>query len=258
MIKKDLRKNIVIHSKDNINLLGLLQIPITPKNPPLVICFHDLGSHKYGFHHYLVHLSKLLVKVGIASLRVDFRGSGDSDGKLSESVLDLLEDALNIIQNPLNLSEINIEKIGLFESSLGGSLALLSLKTYSKALALWTLIVSGKKWSNDFLNNTKNKKEELYSHEVSLNFQEQFLNMDLSSNIKNLPSHLKILHMHEVLDGIVSINHQKAFIQSIDKNKSSLTIKSYENASHSLGAFSKKSNVLNEIVTWFTNQLKIS
>ena len=259
MIKKDLRKNVIISSTKDTNLFGLLQVPFVSKTPPLVICFHGLGSHKYGSKQYLVHLSKLLSNMGIASLRVDFRGSGDSDGELSTSSLrDLLDDALKIIHTSLNLVEINTEKIGLFGSSLGGSLALLSLETYGsliKALALWAPVISGKIWLNDFLKNPKSKKNELNSHNISPSFQEQFLNMNTIPIIKNIPSHLKILHMHGMQDDIVSINHQKMFLKVINKYKTSLTIKSYENASHSLGTFSKTSKILNEITTWFSNQL---
>lgn len=260
MFKKDLRKNVIISSAYDTDLFGLLQVPRTPKKPPLVICFHGLGSHKYGSKHYLVDLSKLLALSGIASLRVDFRGSGDSEGEFKEaSLTDFLDDALNIILNSLNFPEINKEQIGIFGSSLGASLALLSLKTYSEyiqALALWAPVISGEIWLNDFLTKSKEQTEEAFkSFNVSLNFQEQFLNMNIIPIIQTLPTHLKILHMHGKLDDTVSVHHQEAFEKAVDKNINNLTVRCYENASHLLGTFSKQSNILNEITKWFSTRL---
>ncbi len=47
---------------------------------PLVIISHGLTGNKYGSHNLWVGLSRHLAENGVASIRFDFRGNGDSDG----------------------------------------------------------------------------------------------------------------------------------------------------------------------------------
>lgn len=80
---------------NNEIIRGFVHIPhgIT-QSTKLLIISHGLTGNKYGSHNLWVALSRYLVDKGIASIRFDFRGNGDSDGlhqdiTVSKEVVDL-------------------------------------------------------------------------------------------------------------------------------------------------------------------------
>lgn len=62
---------------------AVLNIPDSINNsdfPAIILC-HGTGSHKDEVGNMFVHLSKMLAKKGIASIRFDFAGCGDSSAQ---------------------------------------------------------------------------------------------------------------------------------------------------------------------------------
>ena len=55
---------------------------------PVVVICHGLGGNKIGQFQYNVLFSEMLAEYGIASVRFDFRGSGDSEGEFAETTLE--------------------------------------------------------------------------------------------------------------------------------------------------------------------------
>jgi dienelactone hydrolase len=63
-----------------------------------VITLHGWGGYRIGPHRMQVKLCRRLAEAGIASLRFDFRGRGDSTGEQSSATLDtMIEDATSAI-----------------------------------------------------------------------------------------------------------------------------------------------------------------
>src|SRR5262245_53155 len=69
----------------NQKLFGILHLPLTETKVPAVLFCHGRGGNKSGKFRFYVELAELLTKAGIAALRVDFRGSGDSEGNFSDT-----------------------------------------------------------------------------------------------------------------------------------------------------------------------------
>jgi uncharacterized protein len=70
-----------------MNMVCTLVIPNTPHKPPIAITMNGFGEDRFyklvpgtGGEHYYDRLSRILAEQGIATLRVDYRGSGASDG----------------------------------------------------------------------------------------------------------------------------------------------------------------------------------
>jgi|SRR5699024_4378416 len=79
-----MEKNISIKNQNySYEISAVLNIPDSINNSgfPAVILCHGTGSHKDEVGDMFVHLSKILAKKGIASIRFDFAGCGDSSAQ---------------------------------------------------------------------------------------------------------------------------------------------------------------------------------
>src|SRR3989344_668443 len=123
-------KTIFQNSKGE-NLAGLLSD--VGKDKIAVLCHgHSSGKHNKSFEN----LVPILNKKGISTLRFDFYGNGESDGKFEES--DLSESIDDTLQAIKLVKEKGFKKIILLGSSFGG---LSSTITASKSKDLYALVL---------------------------------------------------------------------------------------------------------------------
>lgn len=115
-----MKRHVEIES-NGYTLRGYLHLPDNIKNPPLVCIFHGFTGNKMEDHFYFVRLSRELESKGVASLRMDFMGSGESDGNFVDMTPETeIEDGKNIIDWAYNLKEIDKNNISIFGFSMGG------------------------------------------------------------------------------------------------------------------------------------------
>ena len=108
-----------------LTLRGMLHMPDSATHKvPVVVIFHGFTGNKMEPHFIFVKLSRMLEKKGIASVRFDFGGSGESDGYFINMTLSgEIRDAHNILDYVKKLDGIDPERIGLVGLSMGGSVA---------------------------------------------------------------------------------------------------------------------------------------
>jgi dienelactone hydrolase len=88
---------------------------------------HGFGSHKDEVGDMYKRLAEALSKQGIASLRIDFRGWGESAGKMEESTLQgQVDDAATAYTYFQGLPFVDQARIGVVGFSLGGGIAVVS------------------------------------------------------------------------------------------------------------------------------------
>ena len=136
-----MQKAVEIESR-NLTLRGMLHIPDNASGKVPVVCiFHWFTGTKVEPHFIFVKLSRRLEKAGIASLRFDFGGSGESDGDFEDmTILTELEDAKAILDYAKSLPFADAERIGVVGLSMGGTVASLlagDRKEDVAALCLW-------------------------------------------------------------------------------------------------------------------------
>jgi uncharacterized protein len=121
---------------------GMLHLPLEVNAPvPAVLILHGFTGQRMEPHRLFVLFSRLLAEHGIASLRFDFRGSGESEGGFDEMTPSReVEDVIAAYQFLRSRPEIDSAKLGLLGLSMGGMVAALSVARPDlefAALSLW-------------------------------------------------------------------------------------------------------------------------
>jgi pimeloyl-ACP methyl ester carboxylesterase len=117
-----------INSKDDIKLAGTLTLPKDADNVPAVILISGSGpqdrDESFMTHKPFLVLADYLTRNGIAVLRFDDRGFGESEGDHSSATsLDFASDVEAAFQYLTKRQEIDKNQIGLAGHSEGGLIA---------------------------------------------------------------------------------------------------------------------------------------
>jgi uncharacterized protein len=136
-----MQKAVEIQSNE-LTLRGMLHIPNSARQKTPIVCiFHGFTGNKMEPHFIFVKLSRMLEAIGIASVRFDFSGSGESDGDfVNMTISKELEDAKNILDYVKSLDFVDESKIGIVGLSMGGAVASMLAGDRNediKTLCLW-------------------------------------------------------------------------------------------------------------------------
>ena len=113
----------------------------------VVVFCHAFGEEKKNPHRVFVETARALAERGIASVRFDFAGCGDSSGDLRDATVGLwLEDLAAVLEDCAEMADAGAPRIVL-GLRLGASLAatFAAGRADVAALALWHPIAHGKK-----------------------------------------------------------------------------------------------------------------
>jgi len=142
-------ESIVTFTNEGMTVVGSLTIPGTSHLPPIVITMNGFGGDRNDVvipgtdEPFFKRFARILAEQGIASLRIDFRGSGDSDGEyqmtsFSTQISDALA-ALDYIENNLK-HQVDTKSIGMMGFSQGGLVGSTSAARDKRvdSLVLWS------------------------------------------------------------------------------------------------------------------------
>lgn len=123
-------------------LVGMVHLPDAPRPTsgfPSVVMLHGLGGDRSEYGRLFTLASRFFAAGGLASLRFDFRGNGDSDGDHAEvTITREVEDTFAAADYLRGLPEIDPERVSLLGYSLGGMVAALAAQHVKPhRLALW-------------------------------------------------------------------------------------------------------------------------
>lgn len=130
-------------SVDGQRLYGMLHTPdasAPAQGWPSVLFLHGFTGNRIEGHRNFVLFSRLLASRGIASLRFDCRGSGESQGDFSEmTVSSEVQDALAAAEYLRRQPNIDPQRVMLLGFSMGAIVASLALREMKPhRLALWS------------------------------------------------------------------------------------------------------------------------
>ncbi len=135
----------VVFKNHVMDIYGVLHAPVAAKKKavPIVVFCHGFTGTKVEPHRIFVKMARDLVSRGIAALRFDFRGSGDSEGNFEDMTLSgEISDAVKALDWVVQNAEqegLDAERIGLLGLSMGGLVAACTAAKDRrvKALTLW-------------------------------------------------------------------------------------------------------------------------
>ena len=118
-------ENISFQS-DGLKIAGLVDIPADYKpseRRPAFIVLHGFGGNKDGQGQAVV--AKQFTQWGYVTLRIDFRGCGESEGERGRIIcLDQVADTRNALSYLATRAEVDPQRIGLVGSSFGAAVAI--------------------------------------------------------------------------------------------------------------------------------------
>ena len=128
--------------RDGLTLRGMLHIPKdVSQKVPMVILLHGFCDDRNEINFVHNELSLRLCDAGIASVRFDMNGSGESDGRFEDmTVSSEILDAQAMLRYVRSLDFVDTKKIALHGCSLGGCVASMvagKCKDQIRALSLW-------------------------------------------------------------------------------------------------------------------------
>ncbi|MGE3954529.1 MAG: alpha/beta hydrolase family protein [Parachlamydiales bacterium] len=235
---------------DSLRLSAVLHLPST-RPCPAVLLAHGYGGNKIGYRRRYVHLARLLAERGIATLRLDQRGSGDSDGLFSEISIEGLVSDLLLGYGFLE-SHPSITTIGMLGSSFGAPLAIrTAAKAPVQSLALWAGLADGALW----LSEWKGSQEALEDHfrcgeeGPPLQLLEEF--KALRSDVEAASLGVPLFSAHGERDPVVAISHQEAYRRARPDG----TFLKFPKSDHAFRDEGERAQLLEATASWFQKTL---
>jgi uncharacterized protein len=239
-------------------LRGVLHKPGAKKGrrAPGVVFFHGFTGDRMESHWIFVKCARALAKAGIASLRFDFYGSGESDGDFREVTLPgEIADARSAVEFFRKQKGIDRERLGLCGLSMGGAVAAsVAAGSKARALVLWSALAHPKGLRRLAEVNTHplpNGAREYNAHEVSRRFLETAEKVRPLEAIRRFTAPTLIIHPEK--DEHLPLHHPEDFFRASGaKVKEKIII---PGADHTYTSVSWEREVIAQTVGWFSRHL---
>lgn len=239
--------------------------PAHLKKYPAVLLCHGLGGHKVGRYRVYVSLAKHLAELGIATLRIDFRGSGDSEGEFHDMTLEgEVSDALEGMKFLQEHKNVDPSRLAIVGRSLGSAVAVITASRFQKmkSMCLWAPVFDGHAWEEKWkkvhaLDIHPSHKEELMTIEgqtPGYEFFKQFFNMKLEHEIQKLHP-VPMLLIHGSQDTVVTIDHSEKYLKARLNADSETKYIQLPNSDHHFSNIADRQKALEETCKWLSSTL---
>lgn len=262
--KHEERESITL-TNEGQKIFGIFHRPLVRKPYPAVLMCHGLAGHKTGRYRLYVDLAEQLTAYGIAALRLDFRGSGDSEGDFSSMTLTgEVSDALLGMQWLRDCPDVDETRIGLFGRSLGGAVAVIAAAEFDhcKSLALWCSIFSGDQWHDKWamVKNNDGHPEHLTAlrtingQVAGLPFFEELFAMQLKPCLAKLAD-IPLLDIHGLKDEVVFPFQAEAYKAERKDSSAPSKFIFMPETDHDFSHLGERKKAIQETCLWFQSTL---
>jgi alpha/beta superfamily hydrolase len=144
-------KTVSLHV-DGQKVVGTLEVPDGTAKPAVILLLHGFNGNRNELEipalkqGVFVRAANAWAKQGLASLRIDFRGGGDSEGSFEDTTISgQVKDALAAIEFLQTERSVDPKRLALVGWSQGGAVAAIAAgRTQHRlvAVALWNPVTS--------------------------------------------------------------------------------------------------------------------
>jgi uncharacterized protein len=240
-------------------LRGMIHRPEeTGRTPaPGVVLFHGFTGDRLESHWLFVKCSRTLARAGLASLRFDFFGSGESEGEFREATLETevadAEDAVDFFRRQ---EGIDSGRIGLLGLSLGGAIAALTAdRVGARALVLWSAVAHWPRLEAVAQTLTQpfgdDGAREYSGQEISPRFLEAAGRLDPLSGVAGFRGPTLVIHPGR--DEHLPLDHPRDYFRASAAAAKDLVI--IPEADHTFSSIAWEREVISRTAEWFRSSL---
>ena len=240
-------------------LRGMIHRPAgaTQADAPGVIFFHGFTGDRMESHWIFVKCARALAQHGIASLRFDFYGSGESEGQFSEVTLQgEISDAQAAVGFFRKQTGIDGRRLGLCGLSLGGAVAAcVAARLRVRALVLWAALAHTAHL-RELAGRTVpipggEGAREYNAHRISSRFLDHIEKIQPLKSIARFKGPTLIIHPEK--DNYLSLTHPHDYFQASGASLKEKVI--VRGADHTFSTMAWESEVISRTVDWFRKNL---
>lgn len=251
-------------------LFGMIHKPLLANCKGTLLICHGLGGDKVGRYRGYVTLAEELAERGIATIRFDYRGCGDSEGLFSELTLESqMEDAIAVVSVVDHMVQGRSKQplpLLLLGRSFGGLVATCVAARFPDLVAgliLWSAVYDGLPWQPLWEAFQQGKQVDLQDHSlmrvngepVNLLLFKQLFEIDMRQEIE-ATSHLPLLHLHGTADEVVSIQHAEAYQKARKPAEAISQFVQFPAADHRFSDSIQRKEAIDLVVAWCDKLLR--
>ncbi len=144
-VSAEIKSESLLLDNGDYDVPAIIVVPDTAIPVPAVILLHGSASHKNEVGNLYQRLAEQLAGQGIASIRIDFAGTGDSPVDYTHYTLhSAVRDATLAMQYMMNQPDVDANRFGVVGFSQGGLIAqlLLAQQPDIKSFVAWSSVAS--------------------------------------------------------------------------------------------------------------------
>jgi dipeptidyl aminopeptidase/acylaminoacyl peptidase len=244
-------------------VVGMWHLPAQPQRVPAIMMLHGFTGNKQETKRLFVQAARSLASAGIATLRFDFRGCGDSAGEFHEmTVSSMCADARTALAWLANRPEIDPTRIGILGMSLGGMIAALLQHEHAaiKTAVLWCPVTNPR----DLIARRATPESQVQMNATGIADQggwavgHRFVTEMMAAEPVATLCHaaFPILILHGDADQMVPVEHSIAAVETLRRNGRNVTFKTMAGADHAYSGLPWIRELLSETFQWFDAQLR--
>ena len=244
-------------------LVGMLHLPEGRTRVPAALLLHGFGGTKSESHRMFVKLARALTSHGIATLRFDYRGCGDSAGNFEDlTIRSQVLDASEALRYLLRHKRVNTRRLALIGMSLGGAIAAHVVARESdrfKTLALWAPVAEGGDILDEFstpdavASLAQTGITEHWGNLVGVEFIRQFAEMKPLREVAK--SKCPVLLVHGSDDETVPAKHTDLYERAVQTGKRTVKKVIIPGADHTFSKLIWEQRLIKETVNWLSETL---
>jgi dipeptidyl aminopeptidase/acylaminoacyl peptidase len=247
---------------DDCLIAGTLHVPNGEGPWPGVIFCHGFTGSRLESHFLFVAASRALAERGIASLRFDFRGSGESEGEFVEMTPSAeISDARRAFHVLAQQPEVDASHMGIVGLSLGGLVAACTagVEHRARSVVLWAAVADMARVVNAS-STPENEREfasqgwtDLAGHKLGRAFIQDMATHDPVSRIAEADSALLIIHGSD--DQSVNVEDAETFYSKAQRPGREVAKLIIEGADHTFNRVSWTETVIRATADWLEKTL---